>query len=123
MTNNPLNPAEIYFAGPNAFWGSIDGGTNWYTSTAGLDDVIYDPGGPITQTYGLLSLGYRPGDAWLMGTVRGLYSNVYPATETWLKVIGPAWQNDRVLGLLWRWLEPQTVFVTTPDGVYVYSQS
>jgi hypothetical protein len=54
--------AHVYFGEPHAFWGSADGGRTGFTSTVGLESVVYDPGGPITQTYGLLDLAYTPGD-------------------------------------------------------------
>lgn len=118
---DPISSTHVYFGEPHAFWGSHDGGTTWFTSTKGLEDVIYDPIAPPTHTYGLLSLAYVPDelDRWLLGTVRGLY-----ATDdrglSWSKLAGPAWQDDEVEALLLRWAEPDKLFVTTPQGVYVY---
>ena len=120
MPSDPLPPGEIYFAEPNALWGTQGGGTTWYTSTAGLEGVIYNPGGPITQTYGLLSLTVLPGADWLLGTIRGLYHNADPTTEAWSKITGPIWQDDSIIVLLRRLSEPQQIFVTTPAGVYIY---
>jgi hypothetical protein len=120
MTADPLPPDEIYFAEPNAFWGTEDGGMTWYTSTAGLEGVIYDPGAPISQTYGLLSMAVLPGADWLLGTVNGLYRNADPTIEAWSKITGPIWQDEPITALLRRWSEPQQLFVTTPAGVYIY---
>jgi len=122
MPSDPLPPNEIYFAEPNALWGTHDGGATWYTSTAGLEGVIYDPGAPISQTYGLLSLTVSPGADWLLGTVSGLYRNVNPAIEAWSKITGHVWQDDSITALLRRLNEPQQIFVTTPAGVYIYQR-
>jgi hypothetical protein len=123
LTGSHIDADELYFSEPNAFWGTIDGGTTWYTSTAGLEAVIYDPGGPITQTYGLYSIGYLPGGDWLLGTVEGLFINTNPAANYWVKIPGAVWEDDPIFALLLRTAEPQKTFLTTPTGVYVYYRS
>ena len=107
--------------GRRSDWGSQDGGTSWYTSTTGLEDVIYDPSDPPNQTYGLLALALVPSqpDVLWLGTIRGVYGSADQG-QTWTKLLGPAWQDDQVDELLLRWVEPAKLFVTTPDGVYVY---
>jgi len=118
---DPISPTHVYFGEPHGFWGSHDGGTTWFTSTQGLEDVVYDPGTPPTHTYGLLSLAYVPDelDHWLLGTIRGLYAS-HDRGLSWSKLAGPAWQDDEVGALLLRWAEPDKLFVTTPQGVYVH---
>ena len=117
---DPISPTHVYFGEPHAFWGSSSGGASWYTSTQGLEEVVYDPGGPITQTYGLYSLAYIPTDLndLLLGTVRGLYGSD-DRGHTWAKLNGPAWQNERVSAVLLRSAEPTKLFVTTPNGVHI----
>ena len=121
LATNPLSPTQVYFGEPRGSWGSHDGGTTWYTSTTGLEDVIYDPSGPPDQTYGLLDLALVPSqpDGLWLGTIRGVYGSA-DRGRTWTKLLGPAWQDDRVDELLLRWVEPDKLFVTTPDGVYVH---
>jgi hypothetical protein len=82
---------------------------------------VHDPGGPITQTYGLLSLAYTPADLdnWLLGTVHGLYSSP-DRGQTWAQLIGPSWQDEQIDDLLLRWVEPDKLFVTAPSGVYIH---
>jgi uncharacterized repeat protein (TIGR01451 family) len=118
---DPISPTHVYFGEPNAFWGSTDGGATWFTSTAGLEAVVHDPDGPITQTYGLLSLAVTPADLdnWLLGTVHGLYGSP-DRGQTWTQLIGPSWQDEQIDDLLLRWVEPHKLFVTTPSGVYIY---
>jgi uncharacterized repeat protein (TIGR01451 family) len=118
---DPISPTHVYFGEPNAFWSSADGGTTWFTSTAGLEGVVYNPGGPITQTYGLLSLAYTPADlnGWLLGTVHGLYGSL-DRGQTWTQLTGPPWQDEQIDDLLLRQVEPDKLFVTTPGGAYVY---
>lgn len=117
---DPVSTSHVYFGEANAFWGSSTGGSSWYTSTNGLEDVLFDPGGAITQTYGLFSLAYVPNDLndLLLGTIRGLYGSE-DRGHTWAKLNGPAWQNQRVSGLLLRSVEPSKLFITTPGGVYI----
>lgn len=118
---DPISSTNVYFGEPRAFWGSHDGGTTWYTSTTGLDDVVYDPDGPISQDVGLYALAFLPGQPHkvLLGTVRGVYGSADQG-QTWTKLLGPSWQDDKVWELLWRSVEPDKLFVTTEDGVYIY---
>ena len=118
---DPISPPHVYFGEPHSFWGSHDGGTTWFTSTNGLEDVVYDPSGPITQTYGLLSLAYVPSDLdhWLLGTVGGLHRTA-DRGQTWTRFTGTPWENEWIEELLLRWIEPDKLFLTTPSGVYVY---
>lgn len=124
LAADPLSPTHVYFGEPHAFWGSADGGTTWFTSTVGLEGVVYDPGAPPTHTYGLLSLAYVPSDPqrWLLGTVRGLYGSA-DRGRTWTRLVGPAWQDERISGLLLTQEEPHRLFVTTSAGVYVHYRS
>ncbi len=118
---DPISPTHVYFGEPYGFWGSHDGGTTWFTSTNGLEDVIYDPSGPSTQTYGLLSLTYVPSDLdhWLLGTASGLYRSA-DRGQTWAQFSGTPWEDERIEELLLRWVEPDRLFLTTPSGVYVH---
>jgi photosystem II stability/assembly factor-like uncharacterized protein len=118
---DPISPTHVFFGEPNAFWASLDGGTTWYTSTTGLEDVVYDPDGPLVQDVGLNSLAYNhwQPDELLLGTVRGVYGSADQGL-TWTKLLGPAWQDDDIRELLLRWVEPDKLFVTTADGVYVH---
>lgn len=118
---DPISSTHVYFGEANAFWGSQDGGATWYTSTNGLEGVVYDPSGPITGTYGLLSLVYNPVDLdhWLLGTVRGIYTTSDRGLA-WTPVESALWQEQRVTALLLREVEPAKLFLTTPEGVYVY---
>jgi photosystem II stability/assembly factor-like uncharacterized protein len=118
---DPISPTHVYFGEPHAFWGSADGGVTWFISTTGLEEVVYTPSIPVTQTYGLLSLAYVPADAegWLLGTVRGLYGSS-DRGRTWTRLTGPSWQDERITSLLLSGVEPDSLFVTTPAGVYVH---
>ena len=121
---DPISPTHVYFGEPHALWGSHDAGTTWFTSTAGLEDVVYHPSGPPAQTYGLLSLAYVPAEAdhWLLGTVRGLYGSA-DGGQTWAKLTGPSWQDEPILSLLLSPAEPDRLYVTTPAGVTIYDRS
>jgi len=121
---DPASPTRVYFGEPQALWGSHDAGTTWFTSTAGLEDVVYNPSEPPTQTYGLLSLAYVPSEAdhWLLGTVRGLYGSA-DGGQTWTKLTGSSWQDERILSLLLSPAEPDRLYVTTPAGVYVHNRT
>jgi len=118
---DPVSPTHVYFGEPHAFWGSADAGATWFTSTAGLEEVVYSPGMAVTQTYGLLSLAYVPSEphAWLLGTVHGLYGSAERG-QTWTRLTGPSWQDERIIGLLLSASEPGRLFVTTPAGVYAH---
>jgi photosystem II stability/assembly factor-like uncharacterized protein len=121
---DPISSTHVYFGEPHAFWGSEDGGTTWFTSTTGLEEVVYDPAGPTTQDVGLLSLAYSPLDldTWLLGTVRGLYET-HNRGRSWTRLAGFPWDHQPVTGLLLRWAEPRKLFLTTPLGVYIYRLS
>lgn len=117
---DPRADNSLYFGEPHAFWGSLDGGNHWYTSTNGLEDVVYDPAGPITQSYGLLSLAYNPlaPDQLLLGTIRGVYQSP-DLGQHWSKMMDTPYQTAQVKQLLWLLAWPNRLFVTTPAGVYL----
>jgi photosystem II stability/assembly factor-like uncharacterized protein len=121
LVTDPFSPTYVYWAEQAAFWGSHDGGTTWYTSTTGLEDVVYEPGGPFTQTFGLNALALVPSqpDELLLGTIQGVYGSA-DGGLTWTKLLGASWLDTQIDELLLRWVEPDKLFVTTPDGVYIY---
>jgi photosystem II stability/assembly factor-like uncharacterized protein len=121
MAMDPISTTHLYFGESLGFWGTLDGGTTWYTSTTGLEDVIYDPEALGEQTYGLLSLVIRPTNRehLLLGTAEGLFTSDNRGL-TWTKVTGSTWEDARITDLLLRTAEPDKLFLTTPDGVYVY---
>jgi photosystem II stability/assembly factor-like uncharacterized protein len=121
LAMDPISTTHLYFGESLGFWGTLDGGTTWYTSTTGLEDVIYDPEGPGDQTYGLLSLVILPTNRQflLLGTAEGLYISGDRGL-TWGKVTGTVWEDERITDLLLRAAEPNKLFLTTEDGVYVY---
>jgi photosystem II stability/assembly factor-like uncharacterized protein len=124
MAMDPISTTHLYFGESLGFWGTLDGGTTWYTSTTGLEDVIFDPTGPSDQTYGLLSLVILPTNrqVLLMGTAEGLFVSDDRGL-TWAKVTGTVWEDERITDLLLRTADPTKLFLTTEDGVYVYHLS
>lgn len=121
MALDPISTTHLYFGETLRFWGTLDGGTTWYTSTTGLEDVIYDPEGPGDQTYGLLSLVIRPtnrAQLWL-GTAAGLYASEDRGL-TWAKVTGTVWEDARIEAVLLQTAVADKLYLTTPDGVFVY---
>ncbi len=122
MALDPISTTHLYFGDGLAFWGTLDGGITWYTSTNGLDNVIYDPDDPDEQTYGLLSLVILPTNRefLLLGTAEGLFTSGDRGL-TWHKVTGYTWEDARIDDLLLRTAEPDKLFLTTPDGVYVHT--
>jgi photosystem II stability/assembly factor-like uncharacterized protein len=121
MAMDPISTTHLYFGDSLRFWGTLDGGSTWYTSTTGLESVIYDPEEVGDQTYGLLSLVIRPTDRehLLLGTAAGLYTSPDRGL-TWTQVTGPVWEEKRISDLLLRTAEPDKLFLITPDGVFVY---
>jgi hypothetical protein len=121
MAMDPISTTHLYFGESLGFWGTLDGGTTWYTSTTGLEDVIYDPEALGEQTYGLLSLVILPTNRefLLLGTAEGLFTNDNRGL-TWTKITGFAWEDARITDLLLRTAEPDKLFLTTPNGIYVY---
>lgn len=121
MTLDPISNTHLYFGDGYAFWGTLDGGTTWYSSTTGLEDVIYDPEEPGFQTYGLLSIVILPANRefLILGTAEGLFTSDNRGL-TWHKVMGLAWEDARISELLLRTADPTRLFLTTEDGVYVY---
>jgi hypothetical protein len=49
-----------------------------------------------------------------LGTVHGLYRSS-DRGQTWNQIVGPSWQDERISDLLVREVEPDKLFVTTPD--------
>ena len=121
MVMDPISTTHLYFGQPLGFWGTLDGGTTWYSSTTGLEAVIYDPEEIGEQTYGLLSLVILPTNRehLLLGTAAGLYQSEDRGL-TWSQITGYAWQDKPITEMLLQTAVPQTFFLTTPDGVFVY---
>ena len=84
--------------------------------------MVYEPGGPFTQTFGLYALALVPAqpDELLLGTVRGVYGSADGGHDLDQGDSALAGRKTRSDGLLLRSVEPDKLFVTTPDGVYVY---
>jgi hypothetical protein len=116
------DPDLVHFLDPHSPWWTPDGGTTWLWTWTGLQDVVYDPGGPPGQTYGLYDLAIDPndGDNLYLGTIRGLYA-APDGGLNWYKIAGYAWDDLRVEGLLLTGSRPGRLWLNTETGVYGYN--
>ena len=111
---DPTDPQRIYFLEPNGVWRSSDGGASWQRFTAGLEDVLYQDGRAV---YGLFELASRLDDPsrLYLGTAAGLYESLNHG-ESWRKLAGYAWDQQRVDGLL---VEGASgLWLHSPEGVF-----
>ncbi len=113
------DPDVVRFLDPHASWWTTNGGATWQWSQTGLHDVIFDPSGPITQTYGLYDLAIAPDDSnrLYLGTLRGLYLS-HDGGGLWTKFTGNPWDDLPVRALLLTDSRPDHLWLTTDGGVF-----
>lgn len=112
-----LDAGTVYAPALYGFFFTQDDGATWQQQTAGLADVV-DPGG-ADRRYGLLALAQAPTGRLYLGTVRGLYARD-PAEGAWHKITGAPFDALEVSDLLLLDAAAEDLYVTTPNGVYVY---
>lgn len=113
------DPEVVRFLDPHASWWTPDGGATWQWSQAGLHDVVFDPSGPITQTYGLYDVAIAPDDSdrLYLGTIRGLYLS-RDGGSLWSKLAGNPWDDLPVRALLLMDSRPDYLWLATDGGVF-----
>ncbi|HUW12113.1 MAG TPA: hypothetical protein VM537_20465, partial [Anaerolineae bacterium] len=121
---DPTGPLTVRFIDPHTPWWSSDGGATWSWSWTGLQDVVYNPGGPPGQSYGLYDLELDAADhnQLYLGTIRGLYVSG-DGGSNWYKVTGGTTWQDAALGkLLLLNAAPQTLYLVREgeQGVHLY---
>jgi photosystem II stability/assembly factor-like uncharacterized protein len=117
-----FRPGTVYVAAVYDFVLTEDGGHHWQRQSAGLEDVI-DRERRADRSYGLFDMVEAPADPdrrLYLGTVRGLYSRD-PVAFIWSKRSGQAFDDVPVRELLVLDANPNRFFVTTPEGVFLYS--
>ncbi len=103
------------------------GGGGWERFSAGLDDVVLKAD-PLEQglseedaarSFGLLALASDPLDPQrlALGTARGLYLSL-DGGEHWQLARVEGLVQSRTTQVVWEPLQPNTLYATTPEGVY-----
>jgi photosystem II stability/assembly factor-like uncharacterized protein len=109
---------RVYAPAFYGFFYTPDNGATWVENSQGLEAVTGD-----VQYGGLFAVAQSPtGEHRLyLGTMRGLYTRD-PSTGVWSKITGQPFDQLQVRDLLILDAAPQRLYVTTPQGVFVYSE-
>jgi photosystem II stability/assembly factor-like uncharacterized protein len=115
------NAQRVYFLEAGGIWRSDDGGATWQTSSMGLEEVVFQPGGAPEQA-GLNALAMdAAGERLFVGTRRGLYQSENGGL-TWSKVTGGPWSEDEEVDEVHLTSDTSPrLYVATLAGVYDYS--
>jgi hypothetical protein len=120
--------STLYVGDSTGVWRQREPGADWERSAQGLEDVVLEAD-PMTEGlseadasrgFGLFALAPDPAnpERLALGTVRGLYLSE-DAGETWSPAGIQALAESRINQVVWEAGAANTLYVTTPGGVFV----
>ena len=113
---DPTNINRIWFADGLGVWGTEDGGETWTLFDQGLEAVVSQDGGSLSN-----DLVYSSAmDRLYLATEHGLFVKEASA-DAWTAVTGEDFGQQAIFSMVLTESAPTTLWLNTEDGVYTYA--